>query len=148
MTVQTSLCSRKAWAVAEAGSRLTSNPPQSNAFTHKRFVFDREDIILQGGCRWQHQGALWWRFAVFSVRDGHDSTEWELEESRCAVGAIRVVSTQGTGGTGSSSVINLGSDTGLRGLTSTASHNWVTHRGRPTQAIMWRGGGGGGFTHK
>lgn len=40
--------------------------------------------------------------------------------------------------TGSSSaVINLGSDTGLRGLASTAPHNWVTHRGRPTQAIMW-----------
>lgn len=32
--------------------------------------------------------------------------------------------------TGSSSaVINLGSDTGLRGLASTAPHNWVTHRG-------------------
>lgn len=63
----------------------------------------------------------------------------------------------GRGGktTGSSSaVINLGSDTGLRGLASTAPHNWVTHRGRPTQAIMWwsvGGGagwsGGGGFTH-
>lgn len=46
--------------------------------------------------------------------------------------------------TGSSSaVINLGSDTGLRGLASTAPHNWVTHRGRPTQAIMWRSVGRG-----
>lgn len=45
--------------------------------------------------------------------------------------------------TGSSSaVINLGSDTGLRGLASTAPHNWVTHRGRPTLAIMWRSVGG------
>lgn len=52
----------------------------------------------------------------------------------------------GEGGktTGSSSaVINLGSDTGLRGLASTAPHNWVTHRGRPTQAIMWWSVGGG-----
>lgn len=40
--------------------------------------------------------------------------------------------------TGSSSVvINLGSDTGLRGLASAAPHKWVTHRRRPTQAIMW-----------
>lgn len=46
--------------------------------------------------------------------------------------------------TGSSSaVINLGSDTGLRGLASTVPHNWVTHRGRPTQAIMWRSVGRG-----
>lgn len=46
--------------------------------------------------------------------------------------------------TGSSpAIINLGSDTGLRGLTSTAPHNWVTHRGRPTQAIMWWGVGRG-----
>lgn len=43
----------------------------------------------------------------------------------------------------SSAVINLGSDTGLRGLASTAPHNWVTHRGRPTQAIMWWSVGGG-----
>lgn len=52
--------------------------------------------------------------------------------------------TEGGKSTGSSSaVINLGSDTGLRGLASTVPHNWVTHRGRPTQAIMWRGVGGG-----
>lgn len=52
--------------------------------------------------------------------------------------------TEGGRSTGSSSaVINLGSDTGLRGLASTVPHNWVTHRGRPTQAIMWRGVGGG-----
>lgn len=51
---------------------------------------------------------------------------------------------EGGKSTGSSSaVINLGSDTGLRGLASTVPHNWVTHRGRPTQAIMWRGVGGG-----
>lgn len=53
--------------------------------------------------------------------------------------------TEGGKSTGSSSaVINLGSDTGLRGLASTVPHNWVTHRGRPTQAIMWRGVGGVG----
>lgn len=40
--------------------------------------------------------------------------------------------------TGSSSaVINLGSDTGLRGLASAVPHKWVTHRRRPTQANMW-----------
>lgn len=56
---------------------------------------------------------------------------------------IEGVEKRGSGGreektTGSSSaVINLGSDTGLRGLASAVPHKWVTHRRRPTQANMW-----------
>lgn len=42
----------------------------------------------------------------------------------------------------SSLVINLGSDMGLRGLTSTPSHNWVT-RGEVVE-----GGGSSGRGHR
>lgn len=62
--MQTSLCARKAWAAAEAGSRLTSNQPQSNAFTHKRFVSDQEDTTLLGQLQVSRPGALWRRFFV------------------------------------------------------------------------------------
>lgn len=70
--MQTSLCARKAWAAAEAGSRLTSNQPQSNAFTHKRFVSDQEDTTLLRQMQVSRPGCT---VVAFLCLHGDDSTE-------------------------------------------------------------------------